>query len=648
MQQRPATRAQTPFRVWLSLLSLLLGLCLGCTTPLTFSSLKSLNPWHDKEEELRKNVSSALRGEDGHSRFIGDYVKVADSTLGFIKVQGVGVVDRLDGTGEDPPDSPYRRQVLNYLRKQGLREPQTYLASPNTTLVIVTAYLPPIIRKGDKVDVEVQLPEASESISLAGGFLMPCHMTVHQVMGGAVREGHDLAIATGMVMVEDLAESSTDSPGHRRGVIPGGAVYIGEDRHLTVGIRQEYQTVRMSAQLASRIGQRFHDYDSHGIKRPLAKAQTQKVLQLMVHDRYRDNYPRYLQVIRNMSLAEKPVEKHLRMQQLREEIRLGPTAELAALQLEAIGPEGIPILQSGLGSESLEARFHAAMALAYLGKADGVATLKEAAATEPAFRVFALAALATLDHGSSVDALRDLLAHESVETRYGAFRALSTIAPHDPMISAVTLPDELAEDNPVKPELDAQGRPMLPGSFTLHPVDVPGEPLVHLTRRKKAEIVVFGSQQRFQMPLYLRAGSRIMVQGTPQGDRVIVKRIAAGEQPQTREVSPRVVDVIFAASDLGAGYPEIAAMLIQAERQKNLPGRVAIDELPKAGRTYQRPAADLASAAQAVKAVHVGTPGLVPNVFDTEDAHAEGEYIPPDSEENSSPEEKDARAMQLN
>ncbi|MCA9089966.1 MAG: flagellar basal body P-ring protein FlgI [Planctomycetaceae bacterium] len=575
--------------------------------------MKALNPFYDEDVERRDNVRAALRGDTGHSRFIGDYVKVADSTLGFIKVQGIGLVDRLDGTGEDPPDSPYRKQLLNDLRRHEIVDPQTYLSQASTALVIVTAYIPPIVRKGDRIDVEVQLPDGSDSSSLAGGYLMPCRLTTHALLGGQVRDGRDLAISKGLVMVNSLADAKEGSAGHRRGVIPGGGTYIGDDRDLTIGIRNEYRTVRMSSQLATRIGRRFHDYDEHGIQRPLAKALNHTVLQLKVHDRYRDNYPRYLQVVRNMSLTEQPVERHLRMRQLGEEIMLGPLAEQAALQLEAIGTEAIPVLKAGLASSAIEARFRSAEALAYLGNSQGVDALKEAAATEPAFRVFALAALATTADGSAAEALRELMAHESVETRYGAFRALSTMAPNDHFIRGAEMP----------------------GGFTLHPVDVSGEPLIHVTRHKKAEIVVFGADQEFQMPLYVRAGSRIMVQGSSRGDKVIVKRIAPGEATQVREVSTRIVDVISAASELGAGYPDIVHMLVQAEQQHNLAGRVAIDEMPKAGRVYERPAADLASAREAMNTIQVGSSGLVPNIFDLEDDRVEAEYEEPASKSES-------------
>lgn len=553
--------------------------------------------FNNQEESRKKNVRGALKGDDGHSKLIGDYIKIADSTLGYIKVQGVGLVDRLDGTGEDPPASPYRTMLLNEMRRYEIKDPHQFLRSLDTALVIVTAYIPPIVRKGDKIDVEVLVPDGSKVSSLAGGWLMPCRLQEHAMLDGQIREGKDLAISTGPILISALGNRESENPsGFRRGTIPGGATYLGDARQLTVGVRSEYRSVRMTSQIASRIGQRFHDYDEYGIQKPMAEAKNDYILELKVHERYRDNYPRYLQCIRHLALTESPVERHLRMQELKDQIKFGPTSERAALQLEAIGPEAIPVLKSGLRSQQLEARFRAAEALAYLGNADGVPALKEAADKEPAFRIFALAALAALDDGQAAESLVELMNHSSIETRYGAYRAMSTMAPHDPRISGLTMP----------------------GHFTLHPVDSTGTPLIHLTRRKKAEVVLFDSDQRFQTPMFARAGSRILVQGSPKGDKMVLRRITAGEAAQERETSTKVVDVIKAATELGATYPDIVQMLVQAERQHNLPGQIAIDQLPSTGRTYERPESEYTTSHSdfGSQSVLVGGDGLTPNLFD--------------------------------
>jgi len=587
------------------------------------SEFNLMKPFADKEEALekarQKNVRDALRGENGHSRLVGDYIKIGDN--GYIKVQGVGLVDRLDGTGEDPPASHLRTMLLEDLRKNEVKDPQTLLSSANTALVVVTAYVPPICKKGEKIDVEVTLPDGSEAVSLAGGWLMPCYLREMALMQGEVHEGRQVALASGPILIDALAGDTSKTSlavGHRRGRIPGAAAYLGESRSLSISIRSEYATVRMSRQIADRIGRRFHDYNEHGIRRPLATAKTNSRLELIVHERYINNYPRYLQCIRSIVLNESPVERHMRMQRLEEEIQFGPTAERASLQLEAIGPEAIPTLKMGLASGDLEARFHAGCALAYLGNADGVPALKEAAENVPAFRIFALAALSTISDGAASDALRALASQESVETRYGAFRSYSTMAPNDPFVKG-----EVME-----------------GNFSLHGVESTAGPLIHLTRYKQAEIVVFDHKQEFLTPLVLRAGNQILLQNSSQGNHILIKRIAPGEPMRQKEVSLRVMDVIKGASDLGAQYPDIVQMLVQAERQHNLPGQIAIDELPAPGRVYERPAAtgprpkSLSSEA-VLPSVTVGSQGLLPNLFD--EKPPEVEAIPEDAKIPAAP-----------
>lgn len=590
---QPQTSEQQTRRSFLktSMSSLVLGsLFTGCHQ-------LELTKWFDKDEEMRDNVRSAIKGEDGHSKLIGDYIKIAESTLGYIKVQGVGYVHGLEGTGEDPPASPLRTRLMDDMRREGVTDPNTLLRSADTCLVVVTAYIPPIVRKGDIMDVEVKLPDGSEARSLAGGWLMPCRLSEHALLEGQVREGTEIAVATGPILVNSLAESDSQSRhGLREGVIPGGGKYTGDERKLTVAIRSDYRTVRMSTTIANRIGKRFYDYDSSGLQRPLCVAKSNAHLELVVHERYRDNYPRYLQCIRHMSLTETPVEKHMRIQQLENNIQFGPTSEKAALQLEAVGADAIPILKTGLTSKSPEAQFRAAEALAYLGRNDGVEALKNSAANEPAFRIFALAALGALPDPSAGEALRELMNSDSLETCYGAFRALTTMAPNDPFIQPASMK----------------------GNYNLHLIHSTGKPFIHLTRRKKAEVVLFKADQEFQLPMFLRAGGKILVQGTPSADGVVVKRIAAKESTQSRTVAKTVAEVIKAASDLGATYPDIVEMLVQAEKQHNLPGEIAIDKLPKPGRIYHRKPEDFdgTQGSGTPTPVPIGNDGIMPNLFD--------------------------------
>ncbi len=109
-----------------------------------------------------------------------------------------------------------------------------------------------------------------------------------------------------------------------------------------------------------------------------------------------------------------------------------------------------------------------------------------------------------------------------METRYGAFRALKELDPNDPWLHPV----------------DFGSR------FQLHVIDVPGEPMVHVTRRRSPEIVIFGAAQQLRLPAVLNAGRHIRVIGATGDHEVDVILYKLNEEPQRQRVSNRVVDII--------------------------------------------------------------------------------------------------------
>lgn len=556
---------------------LLLALCgAGCEQ----LNLRSQSP--DEEE----SVAAAEEFEtEVRTPYVGDYAVIAG--MDSIVLEGVGLVTGLDGTGEDPPVSVYRTALLEDMKKRGVRNPNLVLQSPSTALVVVRAYLPPLVREGDRFDVEVRLPENSEAKSLSGGWLMETRLSERAIVPGrGVMKGHVFAKAQGPVLISTGEGEDETAPGVlRRGKVLGGGVSL-KSLDLSLYLRNEYRSVRNSQRIATRIGQRFHSYNQYGLKEPLAEAKTDQHIVLKVHPRYRDNYSRYLQVIRNIAFRETPVAQRVRMQRLQQRLLVPETSEKAALQLEAIGHEAIPILKTGLKSPLLEVRFHSAVALAYLEDSTGLPVLAEAAAKERAFRVYALAAMAVTDDAEAHVLLRELMNDQSAELKYGAFRALWTLDRNDPFIRGEVVNDE----------------------FALHVLDTKGDPMIHLTHRKRAEIVLFGADQTFRTPMAVRAGNHILVTSSPGSETITVSRYETGEEDLRRDVSNRVADVIRTAAEFGASYPDIAQMLVQAEKQYNVRGRIEIDALPQAGRVYYRPGPKQAQ-------TRIGRTSLMPNMF---------------------------------
>jgi hypothetical protein len=131
----------------------------------------------------------------------------------------------------------------------------------------------------------------------------------------------------------------------------------------------------------------------------------------------------------------------------------------------------------------------------------------------------------------------------------------------------------------------------LSDQFHYHVLDVPGPDMVHVTQSYLPEIVLFGKDQKFQLPLMLDAGKSILVNGM-KGDKITVSRFSADEEPVQRIVSTSVDEVIRAVVALGGNYPDVVQSLQQAKVDGALPSRFEVDALPESGRAYDRVAAN--------------------------------------------------------
>ncbi len=533
---------------------------------------------------------------------IGDHVTF--SGLNLVTLEGVGLVTGLPGTGEDPPASQYRTALLDDMRRRGVENPNQILQSPSTALVIVRAYLPPLVKKGDRFDVEVRVPERSEVQSLNGGWLMECFLTEHAVVAGrGVMEGHTQAKAAGPILVSTgEGKSAAEVAGLlKRGSIVGGAVSLAE-RDMQILLNDDFRSGRNAQRIGERIGQRFYAYDKYGHRESLAEAKTDHKIILRIQDRYGENFPHYINVLQNIAFKESDVQEQVRMERLAKELLVPATAQRSAVQLEALGPRAIDSLKKALASPWVECRFFAAQSLAYLDDSSGLEVLAQAAKDEPAFRIFAFAAMAATGNAEAFVYLRELVSEPSLETRYGAFRTMTEIDEQDPLVRGRTFD----------------------GGFKLHALPCTGEPMIHLTHRQKMEIVLFGDDQEVRTPLAVRAGKDILVTAREGDDRVTIAQHQVGKS-QERVVSLKLADIIAAVAELGASYPDVAQMLAQANRQKNLPGRIGIDELPLSGRTYHRPSdpqgiQQVGGTAAAGTDVKIGRGSISPNLFPARDA----------------------------
>ena len=482
-----------------------------------------------------------------------------------IRIENVGLVTGLPGTGQDPPPSPQRSALIAEMEARGVTMPNAVLASRETAMVMVRGWLRPGIQKGDTFDVEVRVPSQGEAVSLRGGYLLETRLKEQAVLGGRILEGHTWALAKGPVLVDPTANPEQEKVLLGRGRILGGGVCL-KSRTLGLVLKPEHRNVANSARIAAAVNKRFY-LAQKGVKTGVATAKTDEFIELAVHPRYKDNIGRYLDVVRSIALREDEAQQAQRMEELGKQLFDPLSSARAALELEAIGKKAVDVLRKGLTAEDPEVRFYSAEALAYLDCREAAAPLAQIARQQPAFRVYALAALGTMDDLVAYEQLCSLLQGSSAETRYGAFRALWAMNRLDPLV---------------------RGERLGPDQFSYHVLDTEGTPMVHVCTHKRAEVVLFGKEHRLRGPFFLEAGSRIVVRPNRENpDELVVSRFAVGEPDQQRIVPNQLDAMIRAIAELGGCYPDVVQALVQAKAQGALESRFEVDALPEPGRSYE-------------------------------------------------------------
>ncbi len=497
------------------------------------------------------------------ARLVGDMA--VPFGLEPVRIENVGLVTGLPGTGHDPPPSPQRSALIAEMEARGVSMPNAVLASPETAMVMVRGWLRPGIQKGDSFDVEVRVPSQGEAVSLRGGYLLETRLKEQAVLGGRILEGHSWALAKGPVLVDPTADPQRDKVLLGRGRILGGGLCL-KSRTLGLVLKPEHQNVANSARIAAAVNKRFY-ISQRGVKTGVATAKTHEFIELAVHPRYKDNIGRYLDVIRAIALREEEAQQAERMEELGKQLLDPFTAARAAVALEAIGKKAVDVLRKGLQAEDPEVRFYSAEALAYLDCREAAEPLAQIARQHPAFRVYALAALGTMDDLAAYEQLCSLLHGSSAETRYGAFRALWAMNRQDPLVRG----ERLGSDG-----------------FSYHLLDTEGPPMVHVCTHKRAEVVLFGKEHRLQGQFFLEAGSRIIVRPHRENpEELVISRFAVGEPDQQRIVPNQLDAMIRAIAELGGCYPDVVQALVQAKAQGALQSRFQVDALPEPGRMYE-------------------------------------------------------------
>lgn len=509
------------------------------------------------------------------------------------KVEGVGLVRGLDNTGVDPPQSWYRKQLVDEMSKAGIEHAEKLLANPQFSMVIVRLTIPIGVNSTDRLDVQVEVPPACGTKSLAGGYLMMTRLReVNKGAGTGPLGGPEMALAQGPIMIGTPAKPNDPKVGR---VLGGGKVK--KDYPFTLVIKENRESFRTSKMLETVINERFHQTDN-GHQKGVSNAKTPSYLELKIPTLYHQNQQRFFRVVQLLQMIDSPELRVRRIATWSKDLLDPSTAGIAAMRLEGLGTDSIDPLKKGLKSSNPQVRYFSAEALAYLNDSVGAGALGEAVIAFPKFRAYALAALAAMDQPASHLKLRKLMDEPSIEVRYGAFNALRTLDPGDPFLGLVRVLDTPQHDDDDEEPPDSMALAIATASrrkraiqddpFALYVVDSEGPPLVHVSRTRRCEIVIFGRQQKLLTPIVLGTGP-ISINAADNDDKIEISKIvpsAFGDSDTKITSTLELPEVVRRLANLGAGYPDVVAVLETAQRQKNLAGDLVVDAVPSSNSNY--------------------------------------------------------------
>ncbi len=378
------------------------------------------------------------------------------------------------------------------------------------------------------------------------------------------------------------------------GRVLGGGRVKKESPYMLV-IKDKRKSVRTAQILERVVNERFHQSEA-GEQKGACTAKNDSYLVLRVPTTYHQNQERYFRVVQLLPMVDTPALRAHRMAAWGKELLDPKTSGVAALKLEGLGPTAAETLQAALTSPSDQVRFFAAEALAYIDDAVGADTLAETAIHMPKFRAYALAALASMDQNAAHMKLRNLMSEPDTELRYGAFNALRTLDPQDASLGRVKVLDEppTEEQRDEAPDSMALAltasarRPRLDDPFALYIVDSEGPPVIHVSRTRRSEIVVFGRGQKLLPPIVLGTGA-VLLNAAEKDEEVEISKIVPSKFKDSDvklRTSLDLPEVIRRVANLGTTYPEMVAILEAANRQRNLPGILVVDAVPQSNMDY--------------------------------------------------------------
>jgi flagellar P-ring protein precursor FlgI len=207
---------------------------------------------------------------------------------------GYGVVVGLKGTGDGDQTKFTVQSVVNMLEKFGVRVPKEQVKLKNAAAVMVTAYLPPNVKPGQRIDVQVSA--IGDAKSLQGGTLL-----LTPLIGP---DGQVYAVAQGPVSIGGFAAGGAGAQvavNHPTvGRVPNGAIV---EREVPAGDLNSLDRLTLSLRTADfTTAQRVAEALNQYLRGNYAKAVDMKTIELEVPKNYRGRVVPLLAEIGNLEV----------------------------------------------------------------------------------------------------------------------------------------------------------------------------------------------------------------------------------------------------------------------------------------------------------------------------------------------------------
>lgn len=551
-------------------------------------------PWFrprgDNAETRRENIREKLQAEE-RPRLIaqlGDGMRMLTQS----RLENVGLVTGLPGTGGDVQASTPRDKILEVMRREEVDQPNTLLDSPDTAMVVVYTVVPPAARKGMLLDVSVRKSTHATSTNLERGWLMPTSLVELQELGGAVRQSFEIASAEGQVVTKAQIYGGDRPEDKLEGVVIGGS-RLAQPRELSISVHSEYADAITMAAIVPAINARFTIFDGRK-KVGIATPQKDNYISLAVPPKYEYDPFHFVNVVLQRSFNETDPQRRARLKLLEQQLTEPLAVRNACWQIEALGEDYATLLANNLSHPNPEVRFYNAHSLAYLNDKRAIEPLKNLCRQEPAFRAMCLNGLAVIEGFEATEALEELLHAADAETRYGAVRSLRR-----------------RDSNDVRVASQAVGAV---GGILEIPSS--GPPLVAVSLSERSEVIIFGPNPIMSLPAFHYINPSLIIQ--PNGlQGATISRIEKGKDDIVVETSNDLRSILSGIAEAKGTYGDWVSFLRVCSQSGYLTEPFAINPIPMAGRAYNRHAEmDSQAAGQAQVAV------AAQEVFDDDKASA--------------------------